>query len=140
MSGVLTLRTRFGTSKTIVRSDRQLLARVLTNIIGNAIKYSDPSKPKPVVVVGIVGLPNRARIDIIDNGIGIPSQHWEDVFQPFFQLGNAERDREKGLGLGLSIVKSIMQLLKEHRIDMRSTEGKGTRFSLDIPRADEVRE
>ena len=112
--------------------------QILTNIIGNAIKYSDPSKPEAVVVVGIAGLPNRARIDIIDNGMGIPSQHWEDVFQPFFQLGNAERDREKGLGLGLSIVKSIMQLLKEHRIDMRSTEGKGTRFSLDIPRADDV--
>jgi signal transduction histidine kinase/CheY-like chemotaxis protein len=132
------LRTRFGTAKMIVRSDRQLLARVLTNIIGNAIKYSDPSKPEAVVVVGIVGLPNRARIDIIDNGMGIPLQHWEDVFQPFFQLGNVERDRDKGLGLGLSIVKSIMHLLKEHRIDMRSTEGKGTRFSLDIPRTDDV--
>ena len=134
------LRTRFGTTKTIVHSDWHLLARVLTNIIGNAIKYSDPSKPNAMVLVGIVSLPNRARIDIIDNGIGIPSQHWEDVFQPFFQLGNAERDREKGLGLGLSIVKSIMQLLKEHRIGMRSTDGKGTRFSLDIPRADDVRE
>lgn len=134
------LRTNFSTKQIIVRSDRHLLARVLTNIIGNAIKYSDPSKPNPVVVIGIVALPNRARIDIIDNGIGIPSRHWAEVFQPFFQLGNAERDREKGLGLGLSIVKSIMQLLKEHRIDMRSTEGKGTRFSLDIPRADAVRE
>ena len=136
----VTLRTRFGTSKTIVRSDRHLLSRVLTNIIGNAIKYSDPSKPKAMVFVGIVGLPNRARIDIIDNGIGIPSRHWGDVFKPFFQLGNAERDREKGLGLGLSIVKSIMQLLTEHRIDMRSIEGRGTRFSLDIPRSDDVRE
>jgi two-component system, sensor histidine kinase len=131
------LRAHFGTTNTIVRSDRHLLARVLTNIIGNAIKYSDPSKPKPAVVVGIVRLPNRARIDIIDNGIGIPPQHWEDVFQPFFQLGNPERDRERGLGLGLSIVKSVMQLLKEHRIDMRSTEGRGTRFSLDIPRTDQ---
>ena len=135
----VTLRTRFGASKAIVRSDRHLLSRVLSNIISNAIKYSDPSKPKPVVLVGIVGLPNRARIDIIDNGIGIPSRHWGDVFKPFFQLGNAERDREKGLGLGLSIVKSIMQLLKEHRIDMRSIEAQGTRFSLDIPRSDEIR-
>jgi two-component system, sensor histidine kinase len=132
------LRTRIGAAKTMVRSDRQLLARVLTNLISNAIKYADPSKPNRLVFVGIVGLPNRARIDIIDNGIGIPSSHWRDVFKPFFQLGNAERDREKGLGLGLSIVKSIMQLLKEHRIDMRSIEGQGTRFSLDIPRADEA--
>jgi CheY-like chemotaxis protein len=123
-----------------VRSDPHLLGRVLTNIVANAIKYGDPSKAKPVVFIGIVSLPNRARIDIIDNGIGIPSRHWGDVFKPFFQLGNAERDREKGLGLGLSIVKSIMQLLKEHRIDMRSIEGRGTRFSLDIPRSDEARD
>ena len=136
----ITLRTHFGTTKTIVRSDPHLLSRVLTNLIGNAIKYSDPLKAKPVVLIGIVSLPNRARIDIIDNGIGIPSRHWGDVFKPFFQLGNAERDREKGLGLGLSIVKSIMQLLKEHRIDMRSIEGQGTRFSLDIPRSDDARE
>ena len=137
-SGV-TLRTRFGTGKTVVRSDPHLLSRVLTNIIANAIKYSDRSKAQPVVFVGIVRLPNRVRIDIIDNGIGIPSHHWENVFKPFFQLGNTERDREKGLGLGLSIVKSIMQLLSEHRIDMRSTEGRGTRFSLDIPRTDDLR-
>jgi signal transduction histidine kinase len=136
----IVLRTSFGSAKTIVRSDPHLLSRVLTNLIGNAIKYSDPTKANPVVLIGIVSLPNRARIDIIDNGIGIPSRHWGDVFKPFFQLGNAERDREKGLGLGLSIVKSVMQLLKEHRIDMRSIEGQGTRFSLDIPRADDARE
>ena len=136
-SGV-TLRTRLGTGKTVVRSDPHLLSRVLTNIIANAIKYSDRSKAQPVVFVGIVRLPNRVRIDIIDNGIGIPSHHWENVFKPFFQLGNTERDREKGLGLGLSIVKSIMQLLGEHRIDMRSVEGRGTRFSLDIPRTDDL--
>jgi CheY-like chemotaxis protein len=107
------------------------------NLFDNAIKYSDRSKAQPVVFVGIVRLPNRVRIDIIDNGIGIPSHHWENVFKPFFQLGNTERDREKGLGLGLSIVKSIMLLLSEHRIDMRSVEGRGTRFSLDIPRTDD---
>lgn len=136
-SGV-TLRTRLGTGEAVVRSDPHLLSRVLTNIIANAIKYSDRTKTQPVVFVGIVRLPNRVRIDIIDNGIGIPSHHWENVFKPFFQLGNTERDREKGLGLGLSIVKSIMQLLSEHRIDMRSIEGRGTRFSLDIPRTDDL--
>jgi two-component system, sensor histidine kinase len=134
----VTLRMRLGSGKTVVRSDPHLLSRVLTNIVANAIKYSDRSKAQPVVFVGIVRLPNRVRIDIIDNGIGIPSHHWENVFKPFFQLGNTERDREKGLGLGLSIVKSSMVLLSEHRIDMRSIEGRGTRFSFDIPRTDDL--
>ena len=134
----VTLRTRLGSGKTVVRSDPHLLSRVLTNIIANAIKYSDGAKGQAAVLVGIVRLPNRVRIDIIDNGIGIPSHHWENVFKPFFQLGNTERDREKGLGLGLSIVKSSMMLLSEHRIDMRSIEGRGTRFSLDIPRTDDL--
>jgi signal transduction histidine kinase len=136
-SGVI-LRTRLGSGKTIVRSDPHLLSRVLTNIVANAIKYRDNSRPEAIVLIAIVRLPNRVRIDIIDNGIGIPSHHWENVFKPFFQLGNTERDREKGLGLGLSIVKSIMQLLGEHRMDMRSVEGRGTRFSLDIPRTDDL--
>jgi signal transduction histidine kinase/CheY-like chemotaxis protein len=136
----IVLRTRFGAGETIVRSDRHLLGRVLSNLIDNAIKYHDPSKTNCLVLVGIVGFPNRVRIDIIDNGIGIASQYWGEVFKPFFQIGNAERDREKGLGLGLSIVRSIMQLLKEHRIDMRSVEGRGTRFSLEIPRVEEVLE
>ncbi len=134
----VTLRIRLGSGKTVVRSDPHLLSRVLTNIIANAIKYSDRSKARAAVLVGIVRLPNRVRIDIIDNGIGIPPHHWENVFKPFFQLGNTERDREKGIGLGLSIVKSSMMLLSEHRIDMRSIEGRGTRFSLDIPRTDDL--
>jgi signal transduction histidine kinase len=90
------LRLRFGTKKSIVHSDQQQLSRVLTNLIGNAIKYSDPSKPNQAVLIGIVGLPNRARIDIVDNGIGIPNQHWDDVFRPFFQLGNPEWAHRRG--------------------------------------------
>jgi CheY-like chemotaxis protein/anti-sigma regulatory factor (Ser/Thr protein kinase) len=133
------LRTRPNIKRIMVRSDRCLLARVLSNLIGNAIKYSDRSKPKPAVLVGAVSLPNRVRLDIVDNGVGIPSEHWANVFEPFFQLRNGPRDRKKGLGLGLSIVKAIMQLLTEHRIEMRSAEGRGTRFSLDVPHAEEGR-
>jgi signal transduction histidine kinase len=116
------------------RSDRHLLARVVGNLVSNAIKYSDPAKPRRAVVIGIVLLANRVRLDIVDNGLGIAEKDWPKVFQPFVQLRNPERDREKGVGLGLSIVQAIVPLLAEHRLDMRSRIGKGTRFSLELPR------
>ena len=131
------VRLRRPGARAIVRSDRHLLARVVGNLVSNAIKYSDPSKPRRAVVVGIVLLGSRARLDIVDNGVGIAEQDWPKVFQPFVQLGNPERDREKGVGLGLSIVNAIMPLLSEHRLDMRSREGRGTRFSLEVPLAEE---
>ncbi|MFZ3005201.1 MAG: hybrid sensor histidine kinase/response regulator [Phenylobacterium sp.] len=122
-----------------VRSDRHLLGRVLANLVSNAIKYSDHAKPAgPQVLVAVVALPARIRIDILDNGVGIPRAKWNEIFQPFVQLGNDARDREKGIGLGLSIVNAIVPLLDEHRIDMRSSEGLGSRFSLEIPRSDEA--
>jgi signal transduction histidine kinase/CheY-like chemotaxis protein len=116
------------------KSDRHLLARVIGNLVSNAVKYSDPAKPRPAVVIGIVALANRVRIDVVDNGLGIAEKDWPKVFQPFVQLRNPERDREKGVGLGLSIVQAIVPLLAEHRLDMRSRPGKGTRFSLEVPR------
>jgi two-component system, sensor histidine kinase len=117
-----------------VRSDRHLLGRVIGNLLTNAIKYSDPAKAgRSAVILGIVCLPSRVRIDIVDNGVGIAQEDWARVFSPFVQLHNDERDREKGVGLGLSIVSAIVPLLGEHRLDMRSTAGKGTRFSLELP-------
>jgi len=119
-----------------VHSDRHLLGRVIGNLLSNAIKYSDPAKgDRAAVLIGVVRLPSRVRIDIVDNGIGIAEADWSRVFTPFVQLDNDERDREKGVGLGLSIVGAIIPLLGEHRIDMRSKEGEGTRFSLELPYA-----
>ncbi|MGQ0659514.1 ATP-binding response regulator [Sphingosinicella sp.] len=121
------------------RSDRHLLGRVIGNLLANAIAYADPAKgARQAVLVGIVCLPGRIRIDVVDNGVGIAESDWARVFDPFVQLRNAERDREKGVGLGLSIVAAIVPLLPGHRIDMRSRPGSGTRFSLDLPYADDA--
>ncbi len=120
-----------------VRSDRHLLGRVISNLLSNAVKYSDPAKAgRSAVILGIVCLPSRLRIDVVDNGVGIAEADWAKVFSPFVQLGNQERDRDKGVGLGLSIVNAIVPLLGEHRLDMRSREGVGTRFSLELPYGD----
>lgn len=132
------IRTRFAKERQLyVDSDRHLLARVVHNLLANAIKYSDPAKKNATVIVGIVSLPDRCRIDIVDNGIGIPEAERENIFKPYFQIHNPERDRERGLGLGLSIVNSIMHLLDHHGMTLSSVEGSGTRFSLDIPKAGE---
>ena len=122
----------------VVRSDRFLLNRVIANVISNAIKYGDHTRRRRAgVLVSVVRLPSIARIDIVDNGIGIPCGQWENIFKPFTQLANQERDREKGVGLGLSIVAAIMPILAGHRIEMRSIEGKGTRFTIEVPCTDE---
>ena len=128
------MRRRSG-SPLVVRSDRHLLGRVIANLVSNAIKYSDGSKPHAAILVGIVGFQNRVRLDIVDNGIGILREHWDQVFKPFIQLDNPERDQQKGLGLGLSIVSAIIPLLEGHQIEMNSTVGRGTRFSIVVPRS-----
>ena len=129
------VRRRASSSPLIVRSDRHLLGRVLMNLVSNAIKYKDEGKgDAAAVLIGAVGFPNRVRLDVFDNGPGIPREQWGNIFKPFTQVNNPERDREKGVGLGLSIVNAILPLLDAHRLDMNSVEGKGTRFSLEVPR------
>jgi signal transduction histidine kinase len=116
-----------------VRSDAHWLGRAVSNLIANGIKYADLGHARPVVLVGVVRSATHARIDVVDNGIGIATAHWESIFQPFFQIGNPEQDRDKGLGLGLSIVNAVISMLDEHRLELKSTEGKGSRFSVDMP-------
>ncbi|NVM77648.1 signal transduction histidine kinase/CheY-like chemotaxis protein [Duganella sp. SG902] len=122
----------------IVRSDRQLLGRVLSNLLTNAIKYSEPARPGgAAVVVGVVALGCHCRVDIVDNGVGIAPELQQKIFKPFFQADNPGRDRERGIGLGLTIVDSILGLLERHTLSLRSTPGAGSRFLVRVPVAGE---
>jgi len=128
------LRLRMPQAPVFVRSDAHWLGRAIVNLVSNGIRYADASKKaEPVVIVGVVRSATRTRIDVVDNGIGIASEHWDSIFQPFFQVGNAEQDNDRGLGLGLSIVNAVVSILEEHRIELKSTEGRGSRFSLEMP-------
>ncbi len=123
----------------IVRSDPNLLGRVLINLISNAIKYSSIRQGgNAAVLVGVVAFANRITVDVIDNGIGIPRAQWNNIFSPFVQLGNRAHIEERGAGLGLSIVNAIVQMLDGHRLEMSSVVGKGSRFSIEVPRADDI--
>jgi two-component system, sensor histidine kinase len=123
----------------VVHSDRHQLKRILTNLVVNAIKYADPAKGEAAkVVIAIVSHAQTVRIDVLDNGIGIPHSEQENIFNPLYQLNNPERDREKGKGLGLSIVKTTLNLLSQHTLKLISKPGVGSRFSLKLPKGDSI--
>jgi len=111
-----------------LNSDPQLLERILRNLIFNAIRYTTQGK----VLVGVRRHGARLALQVIDSGIGIPPQELPNIFQEFHQLNNPERDREKGLGLGLSIVQRLAALLNSE-VQVRSQVGRGSYFTLSLP-------
>jgi two-component system, sensor histidine kinase len=115
-------------TKALVRSDPALLERIVRNFVSNAVRYTDRGR----VVVGCRRSGAHVRIDVLDSGRGIPADQHRQIFQEFCQLDNPERDRRNGLGLGLAIVDRVAQLL-DHAIELRSTVGKGSRFSVAVP-------
>ncbi|MEC5399897.1 ATP-binding response regulator [Uliginosibacterium sp. H1] len=113
-----------------VRTDPHLLHRMLANLIENAIKYT----PHGGVVVVARARGAQVWIDVIDTGVGIAPEHLERVFDEFYQVGNAGRDRTRGLGIGLSIVRRL-SLLLDHPVHVRSHPDKGSRFRVVVPAA-----
>lgn len=113
-----------------VMSDPVLLHRILLNLVTNALRYTRQGSVLLACRVAADG--QHVRIEVWDSGIGIAPKHHEAIFKEFYQVGNTERDRNKGLGLGLNIVERTAQLLG-HRLQLHSTLGLGTRFSLLVP-------
>ena len=81
---------------------------------------------------------DTVRIEVRDNGVGIAPVHQPRVFDEFFQVGNPERDRRKGYGLGLAVVSRLATLLGS-RVELRSRLHGGSCFWLDLPRASPAR-
>jgi signal transduction histidine kinase/CheY-like chemotaxis protein len=127
----LTLRIR--SCPAWVRSDPVLLERILRNLLSNAVRYTDRGGV-------LLGCRRRSglRIEIWDTGRGIPAAQAQHVFEEFFQLDNPERDRTKGLGLGLAIVRRLAGLLG-HPIAFASVPGRGSMFGIDVPIAEPAR-
>ncbi|WP_448205544.1 hybrid sensor histidine kinase/response regulator [Azospirillum sp. sgz302134] len=110
------------------RSDPALLERVLRNLIENAIRFTESGR----ILIGCRRAGPDLRIEVLDSGIGIPAEHHGAIFQEFTQLANPERDRRKGLGLGLAVVRRLAGLL-EHPVTLRSVPGRGSAFCLTVP-------
>jgi len=114
-----------------VRSDPILLERILNNLVSNAVRYT----PHGTVTLSCFVRDYDVVLEIQDSGIGIAGEKLDMVFSEFYQVDNFARDKVKGLGLGLSIVKRLCLLL-EHELLLDSEEGIGTKFSLTIPKGE----
>jgi len=109
--------------------DPDLLAQVLINLVDNAIRYT--SAGGTITISGLVE-GDEIRIDVTDNGAGIPAENIPRIFERFYRVEKARTRGMGGTGLGLAIVKHI---IKGHggRVDVKSVVGKGTVFSIFLP-------
>jgi len=110
----------------IVKMDRAQLIRVVTNLVKNAVQ-SVEEKNDPEVVVKVFSKNKTAVIEVADNGVGIPEQNKEHIFEPKFTT------KSSGMGLGLAMVKSIIENYGG-KITLSSDSGKGTVFTVDFPK------
>ena len=124
------LRLRLNAPELAVRCDPVLLERVLRNLVSNAVHYTD----RGGVLLSARVRGGAVQVRVVDSGIGIAPQRQAEVFQEFVQLHNPERDRAKGLGLGLAIVRRLVDLL-DVPLELRSQPGRGTCFTLRLPLA-----
>ncbi len=113
----------------LVYADKYGIERVIVNILTNSIKYTNEGGTIKIYV-GFVY--NNAYIKIIDNGIGIPEEDLEKIFERFYRVDKARSREFGGTGLGLSIAKEILEQ-NNASIDIRSTVGKGTEVVIQIP-------
>ena len=123
----LTLRVR--PCRCRVVTDPRYIRRILQNLIGNAIRYTD----RGGVVVGARRVRRSVRLEIWDTGRGIPESEFENVFLEFHRL-DARSSASEGLGLGLAIVQRACALLN-HPVEIASRVGRGTRFRVTVPQA-----
>lgn len=112
-----------------VLTDPMLLHSVLRNLVANAIRYTERGG---VLVAARRRSKHRLRIEVWDTGIGIAPEQQTRIFDEFYQVSNAARDRTRGIGLGLAIVRRTASVLGE-QITLRSSPGKGSCFAMELP-------
>ena len=118
---------RFSPGGKSISSDPQLIERVMSNLVQNALKYTEHGG----VVVVARSTQTHLHLEVWDTGIGIQADDLPRVFDEFYQVGHGHRVRAQGLGMGLAIVKRLVQLLG-HELSVSSRPGRGTMFRLRI--------
>ena len=125
------LEIRIVPTREVVETDPVLLYRILGNLLSNAVRHTE----RGGVLIGCRARGAEVVIEVWDTGPGIPESRQREIFQEFVQLGNPQRDREQGLGLGLAIVERTARLLG-HQVGVRSRVGRGSVFWLRVGRGD----
>ena len=110
-------------------ADRSLVGLVMHNFISNALRYT----ARGGVLIACRTRGKRLALEVWDTGAGIPPSQWDNIFKEFHQLGNPERDRRKGLGLGLAIVQRLAREMKTS-VEVLSRPGRGSVFRLWLDR------
>jgi signal transduction histidine kinase len=111
--------------------DGRIIETILRNLIGNAIKFSDPDRSNMVDIILHRSL-GKLTIVVSDKGIGIADEHKEKIFEEFYQVASEARRRYEGSGLGLAMVSRYVENLGGH-ITMESELGAGTKISVELP-------
>ncbi len=127
------LNLRIVSTRAIAMAVPDVLERVLSNLIGNAVRYTR----KGGVVVGVRPQGGMLRVMVADSGIGVAAEYQTRIFEDFFQVSNPERNSAKGFGLGLAIVKRLADGMN-WSLALTSRPGHGSVFSVGLPRAHEA--
>ncbi len=122
------LRLRVFAGGAVVRSDPRLLARILRNLVSNALRYTGAGG----VLIGHKRLPDGLLVGVWDSGVGIAPDQLDEIFEEFHRLPQADDRGERGAGLGLSIVRRISRMLG-HRMVVHSVPGRGSVFGIVVP-------
>jgi two-component system sensor histidine kinase SenX3 len=128
------LRTEPITDDLLVRCDAAQLVSAITNLLDNAVKYSEPGQ---AIDVNAVALDGRVVLRVEDHGIGIPTRDLERIFERFYRVDKARSRATGGTGLGLSIVRHVAEA-HGGDVTVESTEGEGSTFWLSLPLADDA--
>ncbi len=120
---------RFRAARRLVLSDPQLLERVLANLVQNALRYT---RQGGVLVAARRRGTGSVSLEVWDTGVGIPAEKLGLIFEEFYQIDNPERDRSRGLGMGLAIVRRLCNLLG-HSLEVHSKPGRGSTFRVVVP-------
>jgi two-component system phosphate regulon sensor histidine kinase PhoR len=113
-------------------ADRRAVDQVLSNLLDNALKYTDPGGR---ITVGIEAQPEAVRVSVSDTGIGIAPEHRPRIFERFYRVDKARSRALGGTGLGLSIVRHLVQAMGGE-VSVESEPGRGSTFHFTLPRAD----
>ncbi|HYL13012.1 MAG TPA: HAMP domain-containing sensor histidine kinase [Terriglobales bacterium] len=112
-----------------LRVDREAMARSLVNLVNNALKYSQDRK---YIGVNLYQQNGSVKLEVIDHGIGIPQQEQSKIFEKFYRVGDPLVHNTKGSGLGLSLVRHIVQA-HGGQVSVDSTPGEGSKFTIALP-------